>query len=115
MIIDHAKALEDLPDADTNGIHDLLHDTKSYVKKIHWWIRLFGVIWLTGLAFSVLTGAYIVGRASIDANRARSTADKIETNGPADRGDHGGFSSKVDCIVASWTTADQCASWFPNG
>lgn len=28
----------------------------SYLRRIHWWIRLFGVVWVTGLIFAVSFG-----------------------------------------------------------
>jgi hypothetical protein len=56
-----------LPDADLNGIHDLLAGTKDYARRIHWWVRLFGIVWIVaplvaaGLASLFLLAAIIVG------------------------------------------------------
>jgi hypothetical protein len=38
--------IAELPDADLNGIHDLLAGTRDYTRRIHWWVRLFGILWI---------------------------------------------------------------------
>lgn len=38
--------LDRLPDADLNGVHDVLFESQDYLRRIHWWVRLFGVLWL---------------------------------------------------------------------
>jgi hypothetical protein len=43
-----------LPDADTNGIHDMLHDVKDYTRRIHWWVRLFGVASIASLILGIV-------------------------------------------------------------
>lgn len=44
-----------LNDADNNGIHDLLYSNVDYVRRIHWWVRLFGFVWI------VLPALFVVG------------------------------------------------------
>lgn len=48
---------EELPDADVNGLHDLLFEMKGYTQRIHWWVRLVGVTWLVSIACACLLGA----------------------------------------------------------
>lgn len=37
----------------TPAITDPLERTADYARRIHWWVRLFGVVWLVGLVFGV--------------------------------------------------------------
>jgi hypothetical protein len=55
------ELLDELPDADTNDIHDLLFEVKDYAKRIHWWVRLFGICWILSILIAV---GFWVGVAS---------------------------------------------------
>lgn len=47
-----------------DAIHSVLAETNSYTRRIHWWIRLFGVVWLTTLIVGLAMGAFMVGVAT---------------------------------------------------
>jgi hypothetical protein len=38
--------------------------TADYARRIHWWVRLFGVLALTGMALWIVTLMYLAGQAS---------------------------------------------------
>jgi hypothetical protein len=57
--------------------------SQDFLRRIHWWVRLFGVAWLAGILLTVLgfltvftVGAY---RASRDATRIESPLDTVTT------------------------------------
>lgn len=35
-----------LSDANLNDVHDLLYKQMDYMRRIHWWVRLAGIIWI---------------------------------------------------------------------
>ncbi len=57
------EMIEGLADADTNDLHDLLYETKDYARRIHWWVRLFGVVWTATIVGGVVLvfAAYLAG------------------------------------------------------
>jgi hypothetical protein len=73
----------------------VLTETRDYTRRIHWWIRLFGVVWLTTMAMGVILGAIAIGAAS------RSTNPGI-----------GSYSSRSACMAAAETTLAQCNALF---
>jgi hypothetical protein len=85
----------DLTDADTNGLHDLLFETKDYARRIHWWVRLFGVLWLSSIILGVVGGlaafGFMAGQTS-----ARTTA-------------YGSYSA---CMADPSTTLTECNAAF---
>lgn len=58
-----------------DAIHATLTETNSYTRRIHWWIRLFGVVWLTGVILAACAAAFWVGVA---ANAATDTQTPYE-------------------------------------
>jgi hypothetical protein len=51
------------PNAQTPINHDrgdqqlaVLTETRDYTRRIHWWVRLFGVVWSVGIALGLLGG-----------------------------------------------------------
>lgn len=56
------------PDPNLDGIHTLTYQNNDYLRRIHWWVRLFGILWIVvpaiaGLAFV----AFFVAMAAIGA------------------------------------------------
>ncbi|HEV3362735.1 MAG TPA: hypothetical protein VG795_01120 [Acidimicrobiia bacterium] len=83
-----------LPDADTNGMHDMLHDVKDYTRRIHWWVRLFGVAWLVSLVLG------IVGTMLFALAVAVQSDDTF--------GSYSGYSSYSACMSDPNTTFAEC-------
>ena len=81
---------QQLNDATTNGIHDILWETKEHVRKIHEWVRLFGVLMLIGMALAF----YGVFSASQDARSSSGS---------------GLSRSYISCMADPNTTAGECA------
>lgn len=58
-----------LPDADINSVHDLVAEQKDYLRRIHWWVRLFGILWIVvpvvaaALAAVFFVAAVVIGGA----------------------------------------------------
>jgi hypothetical protein len=77
----------------------MLTETRDYTRRIHWWIRLFGVVWLTTMALGVLIGAVAIGIASKSTNTGTNS---------------GLYSSRSACMAAIETTAAECDALFPN-
>jgi hypothetical protein len=90
-----------LPDADTNGIHDMLRDVKDYTRRIHRWVRLFGVIWLASLILGVV-GAMIFALAAAVENGESSTGYRYSG--------YSGYSSSayLECLGDPNTTWEKC-------
>jgi hypothetical protein len=68
----------------------------DYARKIHWWVRLFGVIWLVSMAIAVVVG--IAAGTAMSSNHTTSSV----------------FSSRSQCMQASYTTTQECNLLFPN-
>jgi hypothetical protein len=69
------------PPAVTPG--QLLAETRDYARRIHWWVRLLGIIMLTGMAISAVSTAYFIARAaqaSANASRAAAYASCMQDN-----------------------------------
>ena len=86
--------------AETNQFHhgqqlEVLTQTRDYTRRIHWWIRLVGVTWLTTIALSILIGVGSVIVIAIAAN-----------------GNSSPYSSRSECIDAFGTTLAECNAWF---
>ncbi len=47
-----------------DAIRAEVEGTKEYARRIHWWVRLFGVVWLVSLAFAMVVFFYMVGAAT---------------------------------------------------
>ena len=45
----------------------------DYARKIHWWVRLFGVVWLASIAFAVAVGVFIGIAAAAQSRDAGSS------------------------------------------
>jgi hypothetical protein len=75
----------------------VLTETRDYTRRIHWWIRLFGVIWLTTLAVGVLIAAFSIGIATKNSDTGV-----------------GSYSTRAACIAAIETTTAECDALFPN-
>ena len=87
--------------ADANGL-----TMTDYTRKIHWWVRLVGVVWLTSMIIGVVIGAIAIIAVGVEAG-------KTDVNMPASVHNEI-FSSRASCMSASWTTAAECNSLFPN-
>lgn len=86
--------------AETNQFHhaqqlEVLNQTRDYTRRIHWWIRLVGVTWLTTIALSVLIGVGFVVAIAFAADSNSSP-----------------YSSRSKCIDAFGTTLAECNAWF---
>lgn len=57
---DMATLLDAIDFGDTRiaSIHGVLSETNSYAKRIHWWVRLFGVVWAISLICAISFGVY---------------------------------------------------------
>jgi hypothetical protein len=82
----------------------VLTETRDYTRRIHWWIRLFGVVWLTTMVLGVLIG----GGLGILAAR---TADKFNDVGNS-LDNSSSYSSRSACLSAPETTTAQCNAQF---
>jgi hypothetical protein len=84
----------------------------DYARKIHWWVRLFGVVWLVSVALAVVLGGIagvVLSSAADDAGSTFSPRSSISTSGS-----YSDFSSRRECMLASWTTASGCNLYFPT-
>lgn len=43
------------------AMHRTLTSTEDYTRRIHWWVRLFGLCWLASIGLSVLVFLFLVG------------------------------------------------------
>jgi hypothetical protein len=85
----------------------VLTETCDYTRRIHWWVRLFGVVWLTTMALGVLIGAALGILAASTANDVSKLND-VNNNGSSS------YSTRAECMNAIETTAAFCESLFPN-
>jgi hypothetical protein len=59
-------------------ITDPVERTALYAEKIHWWVRLFGVVWLTTLAIGVVFGIFVGVHVAADRNTAGTSLAKYQ-------------------------------------
>lgn len=54
-----------LADANRNDVHDVLYKTMDYTRRIHWWVRLFGIIWIVlPIVATVIAVFFLLGAAA---------------------------------------------------
>lgn len=54
-----------LANASRNDVHDVLYGTMDYVRRIHWWVRLAGIIWIViPIVLTVLAVFFMIGAAA---------------------------------------------------
>lgn len=70
-------------DAFQRAMHRTLTNTESYAKKIHWWIRLFGVLWCIGMVLTACFVAYTLARTTSETSQVRTSAYQACINNPA--------------------------------
>ena len=105
MTMTETRPNPETPTHDERGDRQLaaLIETRDYTRRIHWWIRLFGVVWLTTIGIGVLVGIALgVSLAINAANNANS-------------GGNGGYANRSECMADRFTTTAQCNALFPNG
>jgi hypothetical protein len=54
-------------------MHRTLTNTEQYAHKIHWWVRLFGIVWLASVVLAVV-GGIAFGVMIADQRAALSTS-----------------------------------------
>lgn len=66
------------PDPNLDGIHVLTHKNNDYLRRIHWWVRLFGIVWIvipivaTAMFVAFVMG--IIGMAATDSDSYSPTS-----------------------------------------
>ncbi len=77
--------------------------SEDYLRRIHWWVRLFGVVWLAGILLAVLgfltVTAVAAYQSSREANQIESPVDTSTTN------DTGTQCSIFDAASHQWRAA----------
>lgn len=51
---------DDRSEAFERAMHRTLTATEDYTRRIHWWVRLFGVVWLASIALGVVAFLWFV-------------------------------------------------------
>lgn len=75
---------------------DLAWHTNDYLRRIHWWVRLFGIIWIViPVVFALIGVLFLLGGITA------ATVDKIPT------------SAQQKCISQGYG-ADECARMYPG-
>jgi len=77
----------------------------DYARKIHWWVRLFGVVWLASIALAVAVGLLIGIAAAIQSNETGSYTPTFST--PGSSASVSGMSYD-ECLADRRTTYAQC-------
>ena len=81
-------------DPNLDGIHVLAHQTNDYIRRIHWWVRLFGIIWIVIPVVAALGGiAFFLG----------AEAGRTSDNPSYDR-----------CIASEVYSVAECARMYPR-
>jgi hypothetical protein len=69
-------------DADINDLHDLLFETKDYLRRIHWWVQGFGVLTLVGMFIFLFSAFWAAYSASVDSS-GFSGSSSSPSSGPS--------------------------------
>jgi len=92
-------------------------ETRDYVRRIHWWVRLVGVIWLATLSLSLLAfGAFWVAMAVHDSGSDSSilrTTPSFVPSGEVGTIPPGRYATRNDCMQAPYTSVEDCNRLFP--
>jgi hypothetical protein len=103
--------------ADEQAPLGVMMATNDYVRRIHWWVRLFGVVWLASLAFGLLVvGAMGIGIARDSEDSTPGISGITPTYRPyvtPTSVPSGGFANRHECMQAFYTTTAQCNELFP--
>ena len=87
-------------DPNLDGIHVLTQRNTDYLRRIHWWVRLFGIVWivLPVVAFlaAVAFGLGIISMSQVE-NIDKPTAS----------------ASFAKCITEGFSTSE-CSRWYPS-
>ncbi len=79
----------------------------DYARKIHWWVRLFGVVWLASIAFAVAVGLFFgIAIAIQSSDETGSYTPSFSSPGSVSVS---GMSYQ-ECMTDPRTTYDQCLS-----
>lgn len=74
----HTEPAVDRDEAFQRAMHRTLAATEDHTRRIHWWVRLFGICWLASMALAVI-GAVLfavafTGAATTSSSTSGSTS-----------------------------------------
>lgn len=84
----------------------VLAETRDYTRRIHWWIRLFGVVWLTSVIVGAIVGAIALISLAVLGHNAANKLNDVDNSSS--------YSSRSTCMAAPETTLAQCNARFGN-
>jgi hypothetical protein len=101
-ITNHATTDWPAPAADPNldGIHVLTHKNNDYLRRIHWWVRLFGIVWIV-IPVVAFLAAVAFGLGIISMSRAENI------NKPT------ASASFAKCLTEGFSVTE-CGRWYPS-
>lgn len=77
---------------------DLAWHSNDYLRRIHWWVRLFGIVWIVIPMATLVVGFFFF----LGAGAMGRSADSATSSGAA------------RCIRSGAFTATECVRMYPN-
>jgi hypothetical protein len=88
-------------DPNLDGIHVLTQRNTDYLKRVHWWVRLFGIVWIVIPVLAFLAAvAFALGALSLSASD--NTTSTPSSSASYDR-----------CLIEGFS-ATECGRWYPS-
>ena len=76
----------------------------DYARKIHWWVRLFGVVWLASIGLAVAFGVIVGLAAAVQMSDTTSYSPSYSPSSPVSG------MTYSQCLADLSTTYDECQS-----
>lgn len=70
------------PNPNLDGIHTLTLQSNEYLRLIHWWVRLFGIVWIViPFVVALAAGTFMLGAMAFHQAETISSYDKCVAEG----------------------------------